>query len=167
MSHQIANVYTRPAAHYEVRCDEKSIDIQVDDNIKQEIQSSIDGNSIDSSNRGGARKEELSEENEISSKSAEEIKTIDSFKQLDTTLKTPTFGITKIGELSVGLVGKVDNIIHIIKKYGGYYSSRRIVYEKATYTGGYIIPSYNLERFLQSLREDGWAINESPVGATH
>lgn len=159
-SHQIANVYTRPAAHYEVRCDEKSIDIQVDENVKQETQNSIDGNSIDNGNRGDVRKEELSEGNEISSKSTEEINTIDSSNQLDTTQKTPTFGITKIGEYSVGLVGKVDNIIHIIKKYGGCQSSKKMIYEKVTYTGGYIIPSYNLERFLQSLREEGWAINK-------
>lgn len=159
-SHQIANVYTRPAAHYEVRCDEKSIDIQVDENVKQETQSSIDGNSIDNGNRGDVRKEELSEGNEISSKSTEEINTIDSSNQLDTTQKTPTFGITKIGEYSVELVGKVDNIIHIIKKYGGCQSSKKMIYEKVTYTGGYIIPSYNLERFLQFLREEGWAINK-------
>jgi len=32
-SHQTANVYTKPAAHYEVRCDDKSIDIQVDKTV--------------------------------------------------------------------------------------------------------------------------------------
>lgn len=158
-SHQIANVYTRPAAHYEVRCDEKSIDIQVDENIEQDIRSSTDSVPIDSGNRGNAQKEELSETNNCSN-NTDKINTIDSIRQLDSTIKNPTFGITKIGEYSVGIVGKVDSIIPVIKKYGGYQSSKRIIYEKATYTGGYIIPSYNLERFLQTLREEGWAINK-------
>ena len=159
-SHQIANVYTRPAAHYEVRCDEKSIDIQVDENFKQEIYSSIDSNLKDNGNRSDVRNEELSKTDEKRTKDTDKINTIDSFKQLDATQKNPTFGITKIGEYSVGIVGKVDSIMHIIKKYGGYQSSKRMTYEKVIYTGGYIIPYYNLERFLQSLREEGWAINK-------
>ena len=65
-----------------------------------------------------------------------------------------------MGEYSVGIVGKVEGFLPLIKKYGGYKSSKRMVYEKATYNGGYIIPYYNLERFLKSLKEEGWIITK-------
>ena len=72
--------------------------------------------------------------------------------------KEPSFGLTKLGEYSVGLVGKVGEIMPILRKHGGYKSSKRMEYEGVSYNGGYIIPYYNLERFLQSLKSEGWNI---------
>lgn len=158
-SHQIANVYTRPAAHYEVRCDEKSIDIQVDENSEETqntnhvLSYTINNNeSIELKNN-----EDANSNKEIPRKEESIIETI---KEVISTNKTPSFGLTKLGEYSVGIVGKVEGFLPLIKKYGGYKSSKRMVYEKATYNGGYIIPYYNLERFLKSLKEEGWIITK-------
>ena len=144
-SHQIANVYTRPAAHYEVRCDEKSIDIQVDD--------LSEGDRL-------TRNDVVIESNPINSKNEEDNIVTEIVEELKSTKKIPSFGLTKLGEYSVGLVGKAEDFLPFIKKYGGYKSSKRMVYEKTTYSGGYIIPYYNLERFLQSLRAEGWDISK-------
>ena len=144
-SHQIANVYTRPAAHYEVRCDEKSIDIQVDE--------------LNEDDRN-THNDVVIESNHVSSKKEEDNIVTELVEELKSTKKIPSFGLTKLGEYSVGLVGKVEDFLPFIKKYGGYKSSKRMVYEKTTYSGGYIIPYYNIERFLQSLRGDGWDISK-------
>ena len=158
-SHQIANVYTRPAAHYEVRCDEKSIDIQVDEITKEREGTSrkysrkpIGNSSADEHNN------ETEEPDGISSTEDDDIE--DSITKVEVTTNVPTFNITKVGAYSIGIVGEVENILHIIKKYGGYKSHKRMDYGKATYSGGYIIPTYNLERFLSSLQEEGWDITK-------
>lgn len=158
-SHQIANVYTRPAAHYEVRCDEKSIDIQVDD-IDEEIQGSNYSHRYNIVNDINAESQnvEVIDSNIDNFKKEESV--IDTIKEVLSTNKIPSFGLTKLGEYSVGIVGKVESLLPLIKKYGGYHSSKRMIYEKVTYNGGYIIPYYNLERFIKSLKEEGWDITK-------
>ena len=157
-SHQIANVYTRPAAHYEVRCDEKSIDIQVDDYSEVGLVT----NRIDDKRIAGNAQTKDSpivnvETIDVVSQNKEDIK--ESINKLEVNKNEPPFSITKLGAYSVGIVGNVNDILHIIKKYGGCQSKKRIVYKNNTYSGGYIIPNYNLDRFLSSLKEEGWNIN--------
>jgi len=153
-SHQIANVYTRPAAHYEVRCDEKSIDIQVDDIIRENNGTNL---FFDSKN-GDANKNVIDDSEGINKNKTEDDRVEDSFKDVGVTLRVPPFGIIKVGEYSVGLIGNMDDFIKHINKYGGYHTDRRMVYGKKTYKGGYLIPKYNIKRFLASLKEEGWDI---------
>ncbi len=159
-SHQIANVYTRPAAHYEVRCDEKSIDIQVDD-ITQEVDCTSRKSSrkpIVNNKRTDEQGIETEEAYGVSSTEYDDIKDTSVKEEVRTNI--PTFNIIKVGAYSIGIVGEVEKFLHIIKKYGGYKSNKRMNYGKATYSGGYIIPTYNLERFLSSLKEEGWDITK-------
>lgn len=158
-SHQIANVYTRPAAHYEVRCDEKSIDIQVDDygefgmvtNRIDEKTSYLNSQDKESRNVN----EEAIDVANLNNKEDIDI----SLNHLEVNKNEPPFSIIKLGAYSVGLVGNVNDVLHIIKKYGGCQSKKRMIYKNVTYSGGYIIPNYNLDRFLNSLKEEGWNIN--------
>lgn len=158
-SHQIANVYTRPAAHYEVRCDEKSIDIQVDDFSEDYSNSNyVLGNNI--ANNFSAVIPNVEDGDSHIDNLKKEDQALDTIKEIISTNKVPTFGLTKLGEYSIGVVGKVEGFLPLIKKYGGYQSNKRMVYEKVTYNGGYIIPHYNIERFLKSLEEEGWNISK-------
>ncbi len=157
-SHQIANVYTRPAAHYEVRCDEKSIDIQVDDNDlnRKETNHVIDNKQKENKSIGDFNYNKSTTDSLENTNKQDSNIMGDTVEDVKTTRKNLSFGITKLGEYSIGIVGNVDGFIHLIKKYGGYQSNKKMIYERATYNNGYIIPSYNLERFLQSLRAEGW-----------
>ena len=155
-SHQIANVYTRPAAHYEVRCDEKSIDIQVDE-INEN--NNIDIYEDDKKTSGGEKRRDshssdIPVTNEIIVKCNNVVD--HTVNEAGTTRKVPSFGLTKLGIYSIGIVGNVEGFIHLIKKYGGYQSNKRMIYKNATYNSGYIIPAYNFERFLASLKDEGW-----------
>ena len=155
-SHQIANVYTRPAAHYEVRCDEKSIDIQVDE-INEN--NNIDIYEDDKKTSGGEKRRDSHSSdvpvtNEIVVKHDNVVD--HTVNEAGTTRKVPSFGLTKLGIYSIGIVGNVEGFIHLIKKYGGYQSNKRMIYKNATYNSGYIIPAYNFERFLASLKDEGW-----------
>lgn len=159
-SHQIANVYTRPAAHYEVRCDETSIDIQVDDMFEDEYRKNLEyNNSKVVINNENSYNDDFSE-TKGTSKDKNEEKIAESDKEVGATKKVLHFGITKTSEYCVGIVGDVDGIIHLIKKYGGYQTNNSIDYENVTYNQGYIILYYNLERFLNSLQEEGWDITK-------
>ena len=170
-SHQIANVYTRPAAHYEVRCDEKSIDIQIDDisENSKEVISTLDSKSIGSNKKKDAHAIEVTDldvscmNGEDDGEEEKEIKNREETAKVATTHRTPPFVLKKMGEYNIGLIGKVDEFLHLIKKYGGYKSSKSVVYKRVTYTGVYVIPQYNRERFLKSLSEEGWNTSQITI----
>lgn len=156
-SHQIANVYTKPAAHYEVRCDEKSIDIQVDE-ISENNNIGFyedDKKTRDGMERSDSHGSDVPVTNEIVVPKHDDV-VEHTVNEVGTTRKVPSFGLTKLGPYSIGIVGNVEDFMHLIKKYGGYQSNKRMIYKNATYTSGYIIPAYNFERFLASLNEEGW-----------
>lgn len=135
-SHQTANVYTKPAAHYEVRCDDKSIDIQVDETVGLRP--------ADVMSKKLPIESTISEENTISTQNSGK--------------KTPEFKIIVMGEYKVGIVGKIAPIIEILKKLGGT-PSDNVNYKGRTYGQGYSIMKYNMSRLLQLLEEDGWDTN--------
>lgn len=136
-SHQTANVYTKPAAHYEVRCDDKSIDIQVDETV-------------------GLRLSEMaSREMPVIKTTSSEEKTIVPQKSGK---KIPEFKIVVLGEYRVGVVGKIGPIIEILKKLGGT-PSDNLSHKGRLYGPAYSIMKYNIPRLLQLLDEDGWTID--------
>lgn len=133
-SHQIANVYTRPAAHYEVRCDEKSIDIQVDEGVASIVSDAVIS----------------SKDTPINEDKKENPNRVDSSKNI------LDFYLKRLGKFRIGIVGNVDAIVHLVKKFGGCKTNERIIIGSQTYAGGYTIPLYNLERFLKSMEKEGW-----------
>lgn len=134
-SHQTANVYTKPAAHYEVRCDDKSIDIQVDETV-------------------GLRPSEMKSRVLPIGPTLLEEKNITPQKL---SKKVPEFKIVVLGEYRVGIVGKVNPIIEILRKLGGT-PSDNVIYKGHMLGQGYSIMKYNMPRLLQLLEEDGWNI---------
>ena len=135
-SHQTANVYTRPAAHYEVRCDDNSIDIQVDETV-------------------GLRSPEIiPREKPVIETSSKEEKLIIHQKNGK---KRPEFNLIVLGEYRVGIVGKITPIIEIIKQLGGT-PSDNIIYKGRIYGQGYSIMKYNMPRLLKQIEEAGWDI---------
>ena len=136
-SHQTANVYTKPAAHYEVRCDDKSIDIQVDETV-------------------GLRPSEMKPKEKplIETTTSEEKPLIPQ----KSGKKNPEFKIIVLGEYRVAVIGKFDPIIEILKKLGGT-PSDNLSYKGRLYGPAYSIMKYNIPRLLQLLDEDGWNID--------
>ena len=136
-SHQTANVYTKPAAHYEVRCDDKSIDIQVDETV-------------------GLRPSEMKPKEKplIETTTSEEKPLIPQ----KSGKKKPEFKIIVLGEYRVAVIGKFDPIIEILKKLGGT-PSDNLSYKGRLYGPAYSIMKYNIPRLLQLLDEDGWNID--------
>lgn len=134
-SHQTANVYTKPAAHFEVRCDDKSIDIQVDESAVFQMQAEI-----------------------VPRQPKQEMPKDDAFHLEQTsTKKIPEFKIIKMGEYKSVVVGEYHTIIPLLKKLGGY-PSDNIVVNGRIYGQGYSLPYYNVSRLLQMLDDDDWDI---------
>ena len=154
-SHQIANVYTRPAAHYEVRCDEKSIDIQVDETVGYNVanydfsQVTLENNNQPETMSSIGADSKTVELNNMSAVSAP----IASFK------KAPVFQFIKLGPYRVGVVGTFNPIIHILKSVGGVLS-KNITYNGRVYGQGYSIQNYNLDKVIEKLDEEGWDTEE-------
>lgn len=135
-SHQTANVYTKPAAHYEVRCDDKSIDIQVDETV-------------------GLRPEDvIARSKPIEGRASEEKPVI----PLKPVKKTPEFKVVELGGYRFGVVEKFNPILDILRKLGGTRSDK-LAYKGRIYGQGYSIMKYNTTRFLQMLDEAGWNID--------
>lgn len=132
-SHQTANVYTKPAAHYEVRCDDKSIDIQVDEAVG--LQPTLHFPQTTTV------EEHLEREKPI-------------VLQMPTK-REPEFKIIVMGEYRVGIVGKYNPIIDLLRKLGGV-PSKNITYKGRLYGQGYSIQKYNVPRLLRMLKDDDW-----------
>ena len=134
-SHQTANVYTKPAAHYEVRCDDKSIDIQVDESAGF-----------------------LTPAKFVPSQPMEEKTKADTASLMPApTNKIPDFKILRMGEYRTAVLGKYDPIIPLLKVLGGYPSDNLRVNGRV-YQRGYTILNYNVQRLLQMLEDDGWDV---------
>ena len=136
-SHQTTNVYTKPAAHYEVRCDDKSIDIQVDETVAM------------------LTSEMMEKEKPIKVTTPLEENPIIPQKP---TKKTPGFKIIGMGEYRVGIVGMLTPIINILKKLGGT-PSDNLSYKGCFYGQGYSMMKYNVNRLIQMLDENGWDVD--------
>lgn len=134
-SHQTANVYTRPAAHFEVRCDDKSIDIQVDESV---------GFMTPYKPAPTHPQEEkpMVETAPVTHKSNK---------------KEPEFKIIKMGEYRTAVVGNYEPIIPFLKKLGGN-PSENLKVNGRIYLHGYTILNYNVPRLLQMLKDDGWDV---------
>ena len=150
-SHQTANVYTKPAAHYEVRCDDKSIDIQVDETVgfNPTITSYIPTGIADVQDSGMVNEQHI-----------ETVYIKDdnlSYILSKPTKKIPDFKFVKLGPYRVGVIGRFNPIIHILKSVGGV-SSKNITYNGRVYGQGYSIQNYNLDKVLEKLEEEGWDI---------
>ena len=134
-SHQTANVYTKPAAHFEVRCDDKSIDIQVDESV---------GFMTPYKPAPTHPQEEkpMVETAPVTHKSNK---------------KEPEFKIIKMGEYRTAVVGNYEPIIPFLKKLGGN-PSENLKVNGRVYLHGYTILSYNVPRLIQMLKSDGWDV---------
>ncbi len=160
-SHQIANVYTRPAAHYEVRCDEKSIDIQVDEinDDGKEVSLTWENKSTENNKTSDTHVEEVADSN-IDKADKKEEETIRKSNKIVVSHKTPTFILKEMGEYQVGIIGTVDDILHLIPKFGGYQSSKKKEYNNIIYKNIYVIPKYNFKRFIEALSQEGWDVTQ-------
>lgn len=136
-SHQTANVYTKPAAHYEVRCDDKSIDIQVDETV------GIWPSGMMSRDQQIKEVTPTDEKPTVPHKSGK---------------NTPEFKIIVLGEYRAAVIGKFTPVIDILKKLGGT-PSDNLSYKGHPYGHAYSIMKYNIPRLLQLLNDDGWDVS--------
>jgi len=120
-----------------VRCDDKSIDIQVDKTVGIWPSEMMSG-----------------EKQKMETKQEDEKTTI--FHKSGK--KTPEFKIIILGEYRAAVIGEFSPITEILRKLGGT-SSDNLSYKGHLYGQAYSIMKYNIPRLLQLLDDDGWDIS--------
>lgn len=121
-----------------MRCDDKSIDIQVDETV------------------GLRPSEMISREKPIKETTPTEEK--QPIIPLKSGKKIPMFKVVALGEYRVAVIGEFSPITEILRKLGGT-SSDNLSYKGHLYGQAYSIMKYNIPRLLQLLDDDGWDIS--------